>query len=147
MEVWPQRDLRIRGYDDQEEAAVGTAARLDRSGGRQPSAGAAPADGRPETHLLARNDARKGAREVLSSPRAEPGGCVGLRTRGSGRRIPARVHQERNPAPAEGTVVGQIHSTLNPRSRNQASTSRSLSNWGISASSPARWRAASSSIS
>src|SRR6266702_8807947 len=108
MEVWPQTDLRIRGYDDQEEAAVGTAARLDRSGGRQPSAGAAPADGRPETHLLARNDARKGAREVLSSPRAEPGGCVGLRTRGSGRRIPARVHQERNPAPAEGAVVGAL---------------------------------------
>jgi len=35
-----------------------------------------------------------------------PEGCIGLRTRGSGRRIPARGHQERNPAPAEGTVVG-----------------------------------------
>src|SRR5437867_9861431 len=100
--------LRIRGYDDPEEAAVGTAARLDRPGGRQPSAGATPADGRPQAHLLARNDARKGAREVLPSPRAEPGGCVGLRTRGSGRGIPARVHQERNPAPAEGTVVGAL---------------------------------------
>src|SRR6266571_4935035 len=67
----------------------------------------------------------------------------------SGRGIPARVHQARNPAPVEGTVVGaaQIHSTLNPRSRNQSSTSRSLSNWGISTSSPTRWRAASSSIS
>src|SRR5438094_10051766 len=50
-------DLRIGGCDDPEEAAVGTAARLDRPGGRQPSAGAAPADGGPETHLLARNDA------------------------------------------------------------------------------------------
>src|SRR2546430_15722553 len=109
-------DLRIGGCDDPEEAAVGTAARLDRPGGRQPSAGAAPADGRAQAHLLARNDARKaarGAREVpcheglLSSPRAEPGGGVGLRTRGSGRRIPARVHQERNPAPAEGTVVSR----------------------------------------
>src|SRR5206468_3987311 len=142
-------DRRIGGRHDPEETAVGTTARLDRPGGRQPSAGAAPADGRPQGHLLARNDARKGAREVLSSPRAEPGGSVGLRTSGSGRGIPARLHQERNPAPAEGTVVGaaQIHSSLNPRSSNQASTSRSLSNWGISTSSPARWRAASSSIS
>src|SRR5256714_2203630 len=82
-------DLRIRGCDDPEEAAVGTAARLDRPGGRQPSAGAAPADGRPQAHLLARSDARKaapGACEVpcleglLSSPRAEPGRGVGLRT-------------------------------------------------------------------
>src|SRR2546427_8876844 len=76
------------------------------------SAGAAPAHARSQAHLLARNDARKaarGAREVpcleglLSSPRAEPGGCVGLRARGSGRGIPAGVHQDRNPAPAEGT--------------------------------------------
>src|SRR2546427_1058107 len=81
--------LRIRGCDDPEEAAVGTAARLDRPGGRQPPAGAAPADGRPQAHLLARSDARKAARGacevpclegLLSSPRAEPGGCVGLRT-------------------------------------------------------------------
>src|SRR5207247_9981241 len=50
-------DLRIGGCDDPEETAVGTAARLDRPGGRQPSAGAAPADGRPQAHFLARNDA------------------------------------------------------------------------------------------
>src|SRR5213078_2314893 len=43
---------------------------------------------------------------LLSSLRAEPGGCVGLRTRGPGRGIPVRAHQDRNPAPAEGTVVG-----------------------------------------
>src|SRR5947208_14687066 len=86
-------DLRIGGCDDPEEAAVGTAARLDRPGGRQPSAGATPADGQLQAHLLARHDARnaaRGAREapclagLLSSPRAEPGGCVGLRTRGPG---------------------------------------------------------------
>src|SRR5947208_2858084 len=74
------QDSSLSGTATPEEVAVGTAARLDRPGGRQPSAGAAPADGRPQAHLLARNDARKGDREVLSSPRAEPGGCVGLRT-------------------------------------------------------------------
>src|SRR5256885_13655750 len=56
------QEERIRGCDDPEEAAVGTAARLDRPGGRQPPAGAAPADGRPQAHLLARSDARKAAR-------------------------------------------------------------------------------------
>src|SRR5438034_10406332 len=61
-------DLRIRGCDDPEEAAVGAAAWLDRPGGRQPSAGAAPADGRPQAHLLARNDARKAARGVREGP-------------------------------------------------------------------------------
>src|SRR5438445_4011220 len=107
-----RRDLRIGGCDDPEEAAVGGPAWLDRTGGRQPSAGVAPAHGRPQAHLLARNDARKaarGAREgpclegLLSSPRAEPGGRVGLRTRGQGCGIPAGGHQDRNPAPAEGT--------------------------------------------
>ena len=57
-------DLRIGGCDDPEEAAVGTAARLDRPGGRQPSAGAAPADGRAQAHLLVRNDARKQPAEL-----------------------------------------------------------------------------------
>src|SRR5213592_2669604 len=110
-------DLRIGGCDDPEEAAVGGSAWLDRPGGRQPSAGVAPAHGRSQAHLLARNDARKaarGAREVpclealLSSPRAEPGGCRRLRSGGSGRGIAGRVHQERNPAPTEGTVVGAL---------------------------------------
>ena len=54
--------------------------------------------------------------------------------------------------PGRGVVLywcyaDQIHSTVNPCSRNQSSTSRSLSNWGISTSSPTRCRAASSSSS
>src|SRR5437773_2091343 len=73
-------------------------------------------------------------------------GPRGRRRHGAERaRVPGRVgggsRRKRVSPPA------QIHSTLNPRSRNQSSTSRSLSNWGISTSSPTRWRAASSSIS
>src|SRR5213592_1176230 len=60
-------DLRIGSCDDPEETAVGTAARLDRPGGRQPSAGAAPADGRPQAHLLAGKDAPKAAAEPVES--------------------------------------------------------------------------------
>src|SRR2546430_3042734 len=110
-------NLRIGGCDDAKEAAVGTAARLDRPVGRQPAAGAAPADGRLQAHHLAWNDARNAGREaraerclegLLSSLRTEPGGCVRLRPRGPGRGIDVRAHQDRNPAPAEGTVVGAL---------------------------------------
>src|SRR5438270_480740 len=116
IESW-DIDLAIGGCDDTEEAVVGRAAWLDRPVGRQPSAGAAQAHGRLQAHQLAWNDVRNTAREaraelclegLLSSLRAEPGGCVGLRARGPRRGIPVRAHQDRNPPPAEGTVVGAV---------------------------------------
>src|SRR4029077_12027295 len=84
----------IGGWYDPKETAVGRAAWLDCPGRRQPSAGVALAHGRSQAHLLVRNGGRclKG---LLSSPRAEPGGCVCVHAGGSGRGIPARVDERR----------------------------------------------------
>src|SRR4029077_6288164 len=109
----------IGGWYDPKETAVGRAAWLDCPGRRQPSAGVALAHGRSQAHLLVRNDARARLEGLLSSPRAEPGGCVCIHARGSGRGILARVDEGRNPAPGEGTVelvvtaeIGVLHPNL-----------------------------------